>query len=155
MLSPHWRCLDPMDESEWFDVNFTDGVYNAGLIGVSKQGAPALDYWARACAYKCEKNFKKGRFDDQKYLDLIPAAFEDVAILKHRGCNVAFWNRIENKRTKINGELMINEKWPLVFVHFTRKMIAEIEEGNEPLLQTHLDEYQLAIETFNPSGIPV
>lgn len=154
LLTPHWRCLDPTEQPLWFDVNFTDGVYNAGFVGFTKKGLPALAFWARACAYKCEKNFKKGRFDDQKYLDLVPAAFDDVGILNHRGCNVAFWNKTENKRQMVNGKVTVNGQWPVIFVHFTRKMIEEIERGKEPLLQQFLDEYLLSVEMHDKWSIP-
>lgn len=150
LLNPHWRNKEPFIDEDWFLVNFRDGVYNGGFVGASNQGQEALQWWARCCEYACEKDFKRGLFDDQKYLDLMPAAFEDVKILQHRGCNVAYWNADENMRSIANGEVVINNEWPVVFVHFTADLLKQIEKGKEPELQVlwqhHLDNNVNAIE---------
>lgn len=148
LLCPHWRIKDPALSADWFRVNFTDGVYNAGFVGASEKGIPAMQWWAEACAYRCEKDHAKGLHDDQKYLDLLPAAFENVAILKHRGCNVAYWNKQENKRSVKNGQVLINDTWPLVFVHFTPELIREIEKGNEPALENTYRSFQQLIAKY-------
>ncbi len=145
LLSPHWRIKEPDLNEDWFLVNFKDGVYNGGFVGASTNGKEALQWWARCCEFACEKDYKRGLFDDQKYLDLMPAAFEGIKILQHRGCNVGYWNADENLRTETDGEVLINHKWPIVFVHFTPDLIKQIEKGREPelskLWKSHLAEH--------------
>jgi len=128
LLNPHWRIIEPDIDADWFLVNFRDGVYNGGFVGASQQGREALQWWARCCAFACEKDYKRGLFDDQKYLDLMPASFTKVKILQHRGCNVAYWNQFENERTMHNGQVMINDMWPVVFVHYTDDLFKSISQ---------------------------
>lgn len=143
LLSPHWRIKEPDINADWFIVNFRDGVYNGGFVGASQDGVEALQWWSRCCEFACEKDYRRGLFDDQKYLDLMPAAFPNVKILQHRGCNVAFWNAHENIRSIENGEVMINQTYPVIFVHFTDDLIKQIEKGYEPELK-QLWEHHLA-----------
>jgi lipopolysaccharide biosynthesis glycosyltransferase len=75
LLSPHNRSLYPSEDTENFKKNLTEGIYNGGFVGASKQGIPALIWWAEACLYKCERNFEKGLYVDQKYLEIMPARF--------------------------------------------------------------------------------
>ncbi len=142
LLNPHWRIIEPDIDEDWFLVNFRDGVYNGGFVGASQKGREALQWWARCCEFACEKDHKRGLFDDQKYLDLMPAAFTDVKVLQHRGCNVAYWNNYENMRSLEVGKVMINETWPVVFVHFTEDLFKQMDKGTEPelkqLWQLHL-----------------
>lgn len=146
LLCPHWRIHEPEESKAWFQVNFTDGVYNAGFVGATQAGKEAMDWWARACLYACEQSFKKGLFDDQKYLDLIPAEFENVGILQHKGCNVAFWNVNRHSLSEQDGQVLVNNKWPVVFVHFTAKLEQEIQQGKYPPLAPLLKEYTQAIQ---------
>lgn len=135
LLCPHWRIKEPDVNEDWFLVNFRDGVYNGGFVGASQKGREALQWWARCCEFACEKDYKRGLFDDQKYLDLMPAAFADVKVLQHRGCNVAYWNAHENERTMVHNKVIINDTYSVVFVHFTDDLIKQIDKGKEPELQ--------------------
>lgn len=151
LLTPHWRCSNPFISEDYFIVNYTDGIFNAGFAGANKNSVEILDWWALACNYKCEKNKEKGLWDDQKYLDLIPARFEGIGIVRHKGCNVAVWNKHDNKRSKANDTVTINDTLPIVFIHFTNDTIADIKEnkhGGDPLLLPHVLEYE---RTLNDS----
>lgn len=138
LLCPHWRIKDPKQNKDWFLVNFKDGMYNAGLVGAGQKGVEAMDWWADACYFACEQTPKKGLWDDQKYLDLIPAEFPDVHILKHRGVNVAYWNvhDIDN----------VLERFDLVCVHFTKDLVKLIDKGQVPKLTEAYMQYQKARE---------
>jgi len=148
LLCPHWRCSDPLKNKDWFLVNFTDGLYNAGFFAANQNALKALEWWAKACHFKCAKVMRKGMFDDQKYLDVMPIIFENTGILKHRGCNVAYWNQIENKRTLINNSVLINSTWSIVFIHFTKELIKSIKNNKDPLLKEHLNTYQQKLKQF-------
>ena len=145
LLCPHWRIKDPEQNKDWFLVNFKDGVYNAGLVGAGAQGLEAMDWWADACYFACEQKPRKGLWDDQKYLDVIPAAFNHVTILQHRGYNVAYWNLHDMDATVQDGGVLVKGKWPLVCVHYTRDLINCIKKGEAAQLEPHYEKYRVAL----------
>lgn len=141
LLTPHWANINPLqNEKSLLDV-LQGGMYNAGFIGVNKKAEKALNWWAEVCHYKIERNQPLGLFDDQKYLDVLPAQFDNVKIIKHQGCNLASWNIESCKREMVSDKLMINRKFEPVFIHFNRETIANIFNGNDEYLQSFLDEY--------------
>ncbi len=146
LLCPHWRIQEPGVNKDWFLVNFTDGLYNAGFVGASAAGLAAMHWWARACAFACEKTPRKGLWDDQKYLDLIPAAYPSVSILQHRGCNVAFWNVQHLSGTNTDGEALMDNLWPVVFIHVTDKLTKLVSAGKAQALKPYLEAYQKALQ---------
>lgn len=118
LLTPHFYKADPLKDQNWLEANYRVGLYNAGFIGVSKNGIDILDWWTNCCLYNVKKAFWRGLFDDQKYLDLVPILFDNVEIVKHRGCNFAGWNSQSSNLTKNDkGQLVINGD-SLVFIHF-------------------------------------
>jgi lipopolysaccharide biosynthesis glycosyltransferase len=153
LLTPHWSSSNPYLDEKHYSVLYTSGLFNAGFIGVNNNAVKALNWWAFACEYICEKNESKGQYVDQTHLNLFPIYFDNVKILKHRGCNVAKWNQIECKRTLIaNGELYINKKYPIVFIHFTKCTIGETINGNDTLLMPYLIGFN---DLLKKNGLPV
>lgn len=147
LLSPHWRCPDPESDPRNFQHLQTNGLFNAGFIGATQAGRGALEWWARACLYRCEKEPDKGNFHDQAYLDLMPVYFEGVEILRDRGCNVANWNQTECRRElKEDGSVLINGRWGIIFIHFTASTIRGIESGMDALLAPYLASYRRTLE---------
>lgn len=72
-------------------------------------------------------------------------------MLRHRGCNVAGWNVQDSRRTLgPDGSILINDVWPLVFVHFNRFTIRAILNGTDPLLSPLLKVYEEVLRSFNP-----
>ena len=151
LLTPHWRSRDPhLDPSNFQDM-LNQGIYNAGFIAVHERALPALDWWAKVCAYKCAIEPSKGFFGDQTYLNLMHVYFEGVEILKHQGCNVANWNRHECQRVKSeNDEVLINGRYPVVFIHFTGSTIRGIVRGNDGLLGKYVQTYADTLKKYNP-----
>lgn len=155
LLSPHWRTLDPRKDPVEFRVNFLDGLYNGGFFGAAEAARPALDWWAEVCLYRCVQDRASGFWDDQRYLDLLPVRFERVHVLQHQGCNVAVWNRHDLKRVPGEAGVMINGKWPLVFIHFTDQLFENIlEDGMEQVLRPHTEAYLKALRKYQPEFIP-
>lgn len=141
VLSPHNRTLDPNLSPKNFQLNFTEGIYNGGFIGVNENAIPILDWWAKACLFRCEKSPIEGFFVDQKYLDLIPARFAHVHSLQHLGCNIAEWNRDDCKRIRVDDKVLINGRFPVVFIHFTMWLMVNIWFFEDSLLKPHLQLY--------------
>jgi hypothetical protein len=148
LLTPHWRSSDPQADSMNFLSLYTSGLYNGGFVGVRKHAVSALEWWARACLYVCEKNPSKGQFDDQSHLNLLPIYFDNVKIIKHRGCNVANWNRVECRRVQKDDTVLINGIDPVVFIHFTNSTIRGIVKGDDAFLGPFLKIYEERLKHY-------
>lgn len=150
LLSPHFRSSDPDIDPVNFEKNFKEGIYNAGFIAISKDAEEVLNWWTKACIYKCEKKVRSGYYVDQKYLDLLPARFEKVFSLTHLGCNVAEWNINECRRVLVEDEVMINGYYKIVFIHFVYTTVAKILENEDALLKSHLELYNNRLKKYKP-----
>lgn len=147
VLTPHWHYHRPGIRNRDLDVTLAHGYFNAGLIGVTPRGKEFLEWWARACAYKCEKAVDRGLYDDQRYLDVAPHLFPHTRILEHQGYNVAQWNlRMCERVLGPDSSVMINRKWPVVCVHFYRETVDCIQSGRDPLLRPYLRRYRAEVE---------
>lgn len=149
LLTPNWINTDPMVDKESFFSLFTSGFFSAGFIGANKEGLPALKWWAEACHFMMGEHIQHGIRDDQKYLDIFPVKFEKAKIIRHRGCNIGAWNYDECKRVLVNGEVLINGEFPIIFIHFDGMLIQGILRGYDKLLTPHYLKYK---EVFSETG---
>ena len=97
------------------------GVYNLGFLGVrmTGQGRQFIDWWADRLRRACYDDVPAGLFTDQRWVDLAPAFFDDIAIIRDPQYNVATWNLTHRRATgRVPYELEINGR-PLVFYHFS------------------------------------
>ena len=71
-----------------------NGTFNLGFIAVRRcaEGARLLDWWEERCLGLGFSEGRSGLFVDQKWINLAPGLFEGVAIERHAGCNMAYWN---------------------------------------------------------------
>jgi hypothetical protein len=120
VLTPH--SLGPvMDGKRPSDIDYLrQGSYNLGFIGLSA-GADSrafLDWWERRCLGQGFNDATFGVFVDQKWVDLAPSYFDSVCILRHPGCNVAYWNLHERTLARSGNGFTANGV-PLVFFHFS------------------------------------
>lgn len=150
LLTPHHYRNSPLSHQNWFEANYRVGLYNAGFVGASVAGVKTLQWWADCCAYRCEKSAVRGLFDDQKYLDLVPILEETAYIMRHKGCNVAGWNTEVCKREMVNGEVLIDGTYPVVFIHFNDTTIREIANGNDKALMPHYQKYVQSLKRYRP-----
>jgi hypothetical protein len=97
------------------------GVYNLGFLGIrmAGQGRSFIAWWADRLRRLCYDEVPNGLFTDQRWVDLAPAFFDDIAIVRDPQYNVATWNLTHRRATghapyaiEINGQ-------PLVFYHFS------------------------------------
>ena len=120
VLIPH--ALAPvMDGLRPSDIDFLrTGTFNLGFVALRKgsDSSALLDWWESRCLAQGFNDPGYGTFVDQKWMDLAPCYFKSVHILKHPGCNVAYWNLHERtvqagpKGYEVSGS-------PLVFFHFS------------------------------------
>jgi hypothetical protein len=148
LLTPHHYPRDPSKNQNWLEANFKVGLYNAGFIGVNSGAVPSLEWWAECCAYRCEKSALRGTFDDQKYLDLIPVMNEKAHIVRHKGCNVAEWNRTVIPRSEKDGKVLLDGQYPLIFIHYTGTTVRGIRDGLEPCLKKSFDAYFANLQKY-------
>ncbi|WP_047540339.1 glycosyl transferase [Pseudomonas simiae] len=97
------------------------GIYNLGFLAVAPTeiGKQFARWWSDRLYYFCRAEIHNGLFTDQRWIDLVPAFFEGVCILRTSRLNVAPWNITTRQ---ITGELPDNvmvDGQPLGFYHFT------------------------------------
>lgn len=148
LLTPHFYKADPQRDQNWLEANYRVGLYNAGFFAANKNAFPILDWWSKCCLYNVKKAYWRGLFDDQKYLDLIPIQFNNVEIIKHRGCNFAGWN-CDNIRLEPHPENHITiDGDPLIFVHFTPLTIERFRHTNSNFYSI-IKEYSNALRKYD------
>lgn len=97
------------------------GVFNLGFLAVRKspEGMRFLEWWGSRLRDFCFDDRGQGLFTDQKWIDLAPAFFHDLAILREPQFNVSTWNI---SRRQLTGDLergiYVNGN-PLCFYHFS------------------------------------
>lgn len=97
------------------------GVYNLGFLGVrpTTEGRRFAAWWRERIHHFCVADIPAGLFTDQRWVDLAPAFFDGVAILKSPRFNVATWNLTQRpmQGSLATGFTVAGE--PLGFYHFT------------------------------------
>lgn len=97
------------------------GVFNLGFIALSRShdAQGFNDWWSRRMLTQALSNPAGNLFTDQRWCDLAPCFVDKLSVLKHPGCNVAYWNLSErvvepgtDGRHQVNGQ-------PLVFFHYS------------------------------------
>lgn len=122
-LTPH--CPDAESELDPIIMNeissLAHGVYNLGFLGVSAdaEGRRFAQWWWHRLYHFCQDNIPRGLFTDQRWIDLVPAQFERVNILRGPQYNAASWNITQRSITgTAPDELQVNGR-PLCFFHFS------------------------------------
>src|SRR5581483_2809732 len=118
VITPH--TLSPNDAEPGNEsILLYAGVYNLGFIalGRSEESLRFLTWWESRCLTEGFAERMSGLFVDQKWINLVPCYYDQVTILKHPGCNVAYWNLHERKTLTDGRGLRVNGSVPLVFFH--------------------------------------
>jgi len=93
-LTPHMTTpvYDGHSPSEQ-DILY-NGTYNLGFIAVSNspESAAILNWWEARCLDLGFSEGRTGLFVDQKWMNLAPGLFDNIAILRDPGLNMAYWN---------------------------------------------------------------
>jgi hypothetical protein len=121
VLTPH--ILTPTSDSEHVYERdlLGGGVFNLGFVAVSnsQQGLRFLDWWEERCLQFGFNDLRSGLFVDQKWINLAPSFFDETHILRHAGCNVAYWNLWERSLSEGDSGYLVNQDLPLVFFHYS------------------------------------
>lgn len=103
------------------------GIYNFGFVALNntENAQKVISWWKSRLEDYCFADKAEGLHVDQKWMDFIPAFFnEGVGIIRHLGCNVAFWNMHERLLVDCNGSYKIvhrlgqEPETDLLFFHF-------------------------------------
>ena len=122
LLIPHQtdpeQSLDAVRDNEISSLKH--GVFNLGFLGVNAtdEGRRFAQWWANRIYHFCVNSIPNGLFTDQKWIDLVPALFEGVVVMRSPRHNVATWNLTTRHLTKADDAYLINGE-PLGFYHFT------------------------------------
>jgi len=97
------------------------GIYNVGWVSLRRdaEALVCLRWWRERCLEWCYDRCEDGRFADQKYLDDWPSRFQGVAVLQHKGANLAPWNLANYTIPEAGNRVWVDEQ-PLIFFHFHR-----------------------------------
>ena len=118
------------------------GIYNLGFFAVSATnvGHEFADWWSQRLYYFCREDFQHGLFTDQRWIDLVPAFFDGVAIMRSPRHNVAPWNLTTREVSFDRAGNYLVDGEALGFYHFTgfdsgahRLMAAKNAGGNKAI----------------------
>ncbi len=134
VLTPHYTTpqTDNPDESDVGMMRF--GSFNLGFFAIrnSEQGVKFLKWWESRCYEFCYMESQFGLSTDQKWVAIAPCFFEDLYISFNLGYNAAPWNSFERNISKNeNGNYVVNDKFPLVFFHFSNFDRQDLEYMNK------------------------
>jgi len=106
VLTPH--LLNPLsgEAGAGRELNILQsGVYNVGFLGVAATPTARafLSWWEARLYEHCRHDVAHGMHFEQRWLDLVPAFFEDVEVVRDPGFNVAHWN-LPERAVAIDGE---------------------------------------------------
>ncbi len=95
------------------------GTYNLGFLGVADVPAARefLRWWRDRTYDQCVVRLADGLFVDQKWVDLVPGLWADVAVVRDPGYDVAYWN-LNARRVTTDPEPRVDGE-PLYFFHFS------------------------------------
>lgn len=137
------------------------GVYNLGFLAVRPcaEGSRFAAWWRERLLEFCFDDVPNGLFTDQRWCDLAPAMFGDVAVLRDRGYNVASWN-LGDRPIGIHqdGTITAGDR-PLRFFHFTKvnsvgERMLERYAGDRNEVFELLRWYRAALQAERAEGLP-
>jgi hypothetical protein len=141
VLTPHLtQPLRPDDRRP----NETDilraGTYNLGFLGLREcdDSHHFLGWWQRKNEFDCAVDFAKGVFVDQRWIDLVPGFYENVAVLRDPGYNVAYWNLQHRFLRNHPDGWRVNDS-PLAFFHWSG-----LDASAPESLSKHQNRYRLS-----------
>ena len=119
VLTPH--LLAPLSGAERVERELAvlrAGAFNGGVLGASASSRAFLEWLQGRLLEHCCHAIGEGMHLDQRWLDLVPGAFDDVHILRDPGVNVAYWN-LAGRPLSWQGEALRAAGQPCRLFHFS------------------------------------
>lgn len=123
LLTPH-QTVPETDYGAIIDneiCSLKHGVYNLGFLALrnTMEGRRFLKWWSDRLSHFCYDDICGGLFTDQRWMDLAPAFFPELQILRDSGYNVSTWNLTHRRASgSLDDGVNINDV-PLCFFHFS------------------------------------
>ncbi len=121
LLTPHLLSPLPDDGRRQTDHDILkSGTYNLGFLGLRNgpESEKLLQWWSDKLYHHCVVAIENNLFVDQRWMDLAPALFDGVRILRDPGYNMAYWN-LHERSISLGDNLSVNDGKPLYFFHFS------------------------------------
>lgn len=117
------------------------GTYNFGFCALRRSSNTEnfLHWWQKKLTRDCVNDADRGLFVDQSWIDLVPGLFENVAVLRHMGYNVAYWNIAQRPIAIKHDRVYFAGNVSLVFFHFSG-----LDPANPEAFSKHQDRFTLA-----------
>lgn len=121
-LTPH--VSKPHLNQDWikFELNVHRvGVFNLGFLAVKNtEGAKHFaEWWWHRLSRHCVIDEKRHLFTDQKWIDLVPAYFDNLIILRSSTLNIARWNTYQRNVTLSKDGIILADGRPVDFIHYS------------------------------------
>jgi hypothetical protein len=131
VLVPH-LVAPPPDDGLIPDEHgiLVSGIYNGGMLGVSRRAKPFLRWWDERCARRARNRPAEGEVLDQRWLT-IAAGYFPHAVLRDPAYDVAYWNMPPRRLDLVDGAFTVDGA-PLQAFHFS---------GFDPLRPFELSRY--------------
>lgn len=143
LLTPHQVEPDTTHEAIVDNeiCSLKHGIYNLGFLAVkrSREGLKFLTWWRDRLNDYCYDDIPGGLFTDQRWMDLAPAFFDDIMIVRDKTYNVATWN-ISHRKVLSKDDMLMIDGEPVKFFHFSgfdsgaQKIMLEKYAGNNAAL---------------------
>ena len=158
-VTPHQvmpeQSLDAVMDNEICSLKH--GIYNLGFLAVRScaEGKAFAQWWSERCYYFCRDDIGNGLFTDQRWIDLVPALFDSVVILRNSRFNVATWNVTTRHLSETSDHVFSVDGKPLGFYHFTgfdsgaHRLMASKNGGDNQALFKLINWYQDQLDLMN------
>jgi len=123
VLTPHCPVAETALEAIVYNEisSLAHGVYNLGFIAVAgdAEGKRFAAWWTYRLRHFCHDDIPRGLFTDQRWIDLVPAQFDRVKVLRNSAYNAASWNITQRQISGPVPEGVLCDGRPLCFYHFS------------------------------------
>ena len=111
-ITPHRFSPDHEADAQY-------GRFNVGWVTFQRdrEGLACLGHYRDECVAWCHDRVEDGRYADQGYLDEWPDRYASLAIIEHKGVNLALWNVDNYTLEERDGQIFVDGD-PLIFYHF-------------------------------------
>jgi hypothetical protein len=151
VLTPH-QTLPEEDIQGVMDneiCSLQHGTYNLGFVAVANNsvGKSFANWWSDRTYQFCRDEIPNGLFTDQKWIDLVPALFDEVKIERSPRFNIATWN-IRTRKLEGSIQALKVNGLSVGFYHFTgfdsgaHELMANIYGKDQPLLMQLIHWYK-------------
>ncbi len=121
VLTPHIDAPLADDREPSEHTLLKSGVFNLGFIAIARhpEAEAFVAWWSRKLRTGALVALDQNLFTDQRWCDFAPAFVPSLHVLRHAGCNLAYWN-LAQRPLRVDGtDVPVTSDGPVVFFHFS------------------------------------